>query len=90
MRFFKAVTLTAAALCGQFLYGQSNNLTLEQAKQAALQHNISVIQADANIGAAQAGVTSAYGGYLPSISASGSWGRNQVDQGARNAVFGGI
>lgn len=90
MRFLKAVTLTAAALCGQFLYGQSNNLTLDQAKKAALEHNISVIQADANIGSAQAGVTSAYGGYLPSILASGSWGRNQVDQGSRTAVFGGI
>ena len=90
MRFFKAVVLTAAALCGQFLYGQTTNLTLEQAKQAALEHNISVIQADASIGSAQASVTSAYGGYLPSLSASGSWGRNQVDQGARNLVFSGV
>jgi outer membrane protein len=90
MRFFKAVTLTAAALCGPFLYGQSANLTLDQAKQTALTHNISVIQADANVGSAQAGVTAAYGGYLPSLSASGSWGRDQVDQGARNAVFGGL
>jgi outer membrane protein len=90
MRFFKTVTLTAAALCGQFLFGQTNNLTLDQATKAALEHNISVVQADANVGSAQAGVASAYGGYLPSVSASGSWGRNQVDQGARNAVFGGI
>ncbi len=89
MRFFKAVTLTAATLCAPFLYGQSINLTLDQAKEAALAHNISIIQADANIGSAQAAVTSAYGGYVPSLSATGTWGRDQVTQGAHNAVFGG-
>jgi outer membrane protein len=91
MRFFKAVSLTATLVCAAVpLYGQSINLTLDQAKQAALEHNISIIQADANVGSAQAGVTAAYGGYLPSLSASGSWGRNQVDQGARTAVFSGL
>ncbi|HTY60552.1 MAG TPA: TolC family protein [Bacteroidota bacterium] len=82
--------MTALLACGPFLHGQSINVTLEQAKQSALEHNISVIQADANVGSAQAGVTAAYGGYLPSLSANGSWGRNQVDQGARTAVFGGL
>ena len=90
MRFFKPATMTALLACGPFLHGQSINVTLEQAKQSALEHNISVIQADANVGSAQAGVTAAYGGYLPSLSANGSWGRNQVDQGARTAVFGGL
>ncbi len=80
MRFFKAVILTAAALCGPFLYGQSNNLTLDQARQVALQHNLSVVQADANIGSAQAAVTAAYGGYLPFVSASGSWNRYSTDK----------
>ena len=80
MRFFKAVTLTAAALYGQFLFGQSNNLTLDQARQVALQHNLNVVQADANIGAAQAAVTAAYGGYLPFLSASGSWNRYATDK----------
>jgi len=90
MRFFKPAAMTALLACGPFLHGQSINVTLEQAKQSALEHNISVIQADANVGSAQAGVTAAYGGYLPSLSANGSWGRNQVDQGARTAVFGGL
>jgi outer membrane protein len=90
MQVSKAVILTAAVFYTPFLFGQSINLTLEEAKQAALAHNISVIEAEANVGAAQAGVMSAYGGYLPSLSASGSWGRNQVDQGARTVVFGGI
>jgi outer membrane protein TolC len=80
MRFFKSVTLTAAALYGQFLYGQSNNLTLEQATQVALQHNLSVVQADAAIGSAHAAVMAAYGGYLPFISASGSWNRYATNQ----------
>ena len=80
MRFFKAVTLTAAALCAPILYGQTNNLTLDQATQVALQHNLNVVQADANVGSAQAAVTAAYGGYLPSLSASGSWNRYSTDK----------
>jgi outer membrane protein len=80
MRFIKAVIVTAAALCGPFLYGQSANLTLDQATQVALQHNLSVVQADANVGAAQAGVLGAYGGYLPYVSASGNWGRYATDK----------
>jgi outer membrane protein len=79
MRFFKAVTMTAAALCAPLLYGQTNNLTLDQAKQFALQHNLNVVQADANVGSAQAAVMSAYGGYLPSLQASGSWNRYATD-----------
>jgi len=90
MRGVKAAVLTAALCCAPFLYGQTTNLTLEQATQVALDHNQTIIQADANVGAAQAGVTAAYGGYLPTLSASGSWGRDQVDQGARNVVFGGL
>ena len=80
MRFFKAVILTATALFGPILYGQSNNLTLDQATKVALDHNLSVVQADANIGSAQAAVTAAYGGYLPSLFASGTWNRYATDK----------
>jgi len=90
MRCVKAAFMTAALCCAPLLYGQTTNLTLDQATQVALQHNQTIVQADANVGAAQAGVTAAYGGYLPSLSATGSWGRDQVDQGARNVVFGGL
>ncbi|HMK37762.1 MAG TPA: TolC family protein [Bacteroidota bacterium] len=90
MRFFKAVILTAAAVCGPSMFAQTNNLTLDQATQVALQHNLSVIQADANIGAAQAGVTAAYGGYLPSISTSGVYSRIAADKSASSTnSFGG-
>jgi len=90
MRFFKAVTLTAASLCAPFLYGQSNNLTLDQATQVALEHNQSIVAADANVGAAQAGVTAAYGGYLPSLSTSGIYSRIASDKSASSTnSFGG-
>ena len=82
MRVLNAVVVTAAALCGQIMSGQTTNLTLDQAKQVALEHNQSITQADANVGSAQAAVTAAYGGYLPSLSASGSWNRYATDKAA--------
>ncbi|HUI09861.1 MAG TPA: TolC family protein [Bacteroidota bacterium] len=86
----KAAVLTAALCCGQAVYGQTANLTLDQATQVALEHNQAVIQADANVGAAHAGVLSAYGGYLPSLSASGSWGRYATDKASSTTTsFGG-
>jgi len=90
MRGVKPAAITAALCCGQILYGQTNNLTLDQATQVALEHNQTIVQADANVGAAQAGVMSAYGGYLPSLSANGSWGRYATDKAASSTTsFGG-
>ena len=57
------------------LFGQttiSKRLTLQQAIDSALSKNVSVAQADNNVAAAQSGVLAGYGGYLPSISASGT------------------
>ena len=90
MRGVKAAVFTAALCCAPFLHGQTTNLTLDQATQVALDHNQAIIQADANVGAAQAGVTAAYGGYLPSLSANGSWGRYATDKAASTTTsFGG-
>lgn len=61
------------------LSSQSKTLTLEQAKQLALERNISIIQAGNNVDAAQAGLLAAQGGYLPSLSASAGWDRRQVE-----------
>ena len=88
MRFFPP--LAALLFVCSFLQAQPTNMTLEEANKVALERNLSIISADANVGAAQAGVTSAYGGYLPGVSASGSWTRSQVEQGARITTFGGV
>jgi len=66
-------------------------ITLEQAKQAALENNLAVVQASNAIESAQSRVTAAYGDYLPTLSASGGWNRYQNDRpGTDPFVFGGV
>ncbi|MEW6509938.1 MAG: TolC family protein [Bacteroidota bacterium] len=90
MRFITPAIVALLCLSGTFLRAQTVTLSLDQAKQSALANNLSIVQADANMNAAQAGVTAAYGGYLPSLSAVGSWGRTQTDRaGSSVASFGG-
>jgi len=78
-------------LFSPFSHAQMKSMTLEQAKQVALENNISVVQAQNNIDAAQSSVTAAYGRYLPSLSASGGWNRYQNDRpGTDPFFFGGV
>jgi len=90
MRFVSAAIVAVLCASAASLEAQTVSLTLEQAMRAALENNLSIVQADANMNAAQAGVTAAYGGYLPTLSATGSWNRNQTDRaGSSTANFGG-
>jgi outer membrane protein len=60
-----------------FASAQTKALTLDQARQIALERNLSIAQAQNNVESAQAGVLAATGNYLPTLSASAGWRRNQ-------------
>ncbi len=62
------------------LTAQSRNLTLDEVTRIALERNINVLQAENSIESESGRLTAAYGRYLPSVSASGSWDRSQTQR----------
>lgn len=90
MRSVNVAILSILMFCCSDLWSQNVTVTLEEAKQAALANNLNIVQADASTSSAQASALAAYGGYLPFLSASGSWGRTQSDRAsASSASIGG-
>lgn len=75
MRSFSVSLIFLIALSTAF--AQKKSLTLEQAKQVALERNLSVVQAQNNMSSVQSQVMSARGLYLPTLSASSSWNRSR-------------
>ena len=66
---------------------EPTKLTLDQAREFALQNNITVLQSANSIDAAQARVLSAKGQWLPTLSASGRWTRTQIDQAGQGSIL---
>ena len=59
-------------------FGQ-NKLSLDQAIKIALQKNTTLKKAENNLDASQSNVKVAYGNFLPSLSAGGSWSWNRSE-----------
>ncbi len=72
--------LMVLLLAAESLPAQPKVLTLNMAREFALERNLNVVQAQNNVSSAQAAVLAAQGGYLPTVAASAGWNRTQTDQ----------
>ena len=69
---------------------QKKVITLDQAKQVALERNLNVVQAQNNLASTQSQVLAARGQWLPTLSASTGWSRSQAEsQSSGYQSFGG-
>lgn len=87
MRILAALLATFLFLHGAAGIAQEPTLTLQQAIDLALQNNLSVVQSQNNLDAAESQSRAAMGQYLPSLDASGSWRRTQTDQSGYRGVI---
>ncbi len=87
MRFFYCLLITLTF--SFFSFGQKV-LTLNEAINIALQRNTMLQKATNNLQVSQSNVKVAYGNFLPSISAGGSWGWNRTVSSGGSYVNNGI
>ena len=73
------LTCSSLILLALPLSGQPKVLTLDQARQYALQRNINVLQSQNAVDAAAANRLAAQGAYLPSLSTSAGWNHTQTN-----------
>jgi outer membrane protein len=93
MKLFATMTLLISALTltyGQQQALQGKNLTLEQALAIAFERNVSIAQASNQIQAAKAGVTTAFGSYIPRLNASAGVSRTGYSSPSSIRTIGGV
>lgn len=84
--FLTILVVLLASVAG----AQTKTLTLQQAIDIALERNLNIRQAENTVKSASAGVLTAYGTYLPTLSASGGWTRTQTERAASTQLIGGF
>ncbi|MDI6766631.1 MAG: TolC family protein [Bacteroidota bacterium] len=77
MKLFSLLSIIFFLSTGAIFGQQINVITLENAVNIALEKNLSIVKSQNAVDAAQAEVLAVYGDYLPTVSASARWGRNQ-------------
>ncbi len=89
-QFLALLTIALLFLGTAVAQTQQKSLTLDQALAIAFDRNVTVAQAAYNIESAKAGVLSAYGAYIPRLSANASYNRTGFSTPPSVRTIGGV
>jgi outer membrane protein len=87
MKLTRIVTILVLAATVTLSAQEKSTMSMQQAISTALEKNFTIISANNTYHSQQSSVTSAYGAFLPSLGAYGSWNRSQNWQPASVAGF---